>query len=61
MNTFPLGPTSWKMPWELSTTTTPGEMDDLSIAGLAGMVLTRAAVASNSYTVSFSQSTIGSK
>jgi hypothetical protein len=45
----------------LSTTTTPGEMDDLSIAGLAGIVLTRAAAASNSYIVSSSLSTTGSK
>jgi hypothetical protein len=49
------------MPWELSTTTTPGEMDDLSIAGLAGMVLTRATAENNLYTVSSSLSTIGSK
>jgi hypothetical protein len=50
-NTFPLGPTSWKIPWEVSTTTTPGVMDDLSIAGLVGMVLTRAAAKNNPYTV----------
>jgi hypothetical protein len=49
------------MPWELLTTTTPGEMDDLSIAGLVGMVLTRATAESNPYTVSSSLSTIGSK
>jgi hypothetical protein len=36
-------------------------MDDLSIAGLAGMVLIRAVAASNSYTVSSSLSTTGSK
>jgi hypothetical protein len=51
-NTFPLGPISWKIPWELSTTTTPGVMDDLSIVGLASMVFIRAAAENNPYTVS---------
>jgi hypothetical protein len=50
-NTFPLGPTSYKIPWELSTTTTPGVIYDLSITGLTGMVLTRAAAENNPYIV----------
>jgi hypothetical protein len=49
------------MPWELSTTTTLGEMDDLLIAGLADMVLTRVVAESNPCIVSSSLSTTGFK